>query len=65
MPVLDTQAGKGALTADHPLCIGGVGSTGNNAANELAAEADVLVEAAREASGRASESDDASVIVAS
>ncbi|WP_087486234.1 3D-(3,5/4)-trihydroxycyclohexane-1,2-dione acylhydrolase (decyclizing) [Brachybacterium massiliense] len=43
IPVLDTQAGKGALTADHPLCIGGVGSTGNNAANELAAEADVVI----------------------
>lgn len=43
IPVLDTQAGKGALSADHPLCIGGVGSTGNNAANELAAEADVII----------------------
>src|SRR5699024_2118337 len=43
IPVLDTQAGKGALSADHPLCIGGVGSTGNNAANELAAEADVVI----------------------
>ncbi|WP_394214903.1 3D-(3,5/4)-trihydroxycyclohexane-1,2-dione acylhydrolase (decyclizing) [Brachybacterium vulturis] len=43
IPVLDTQAGKGALSADHPLCIGGVGATGNNAANELAAEADVVI----------------------
>ena len=43
IPVLDTQAGKGALSADHPLCIGGVGSTGNNAANTLAAEADVVI----------------------
>ena len=43
IPVLDTQAGKGALSADHPLCIGGVGSTGNNAANQLAAEADVVI----------------------
>ncbi|MGP5199148.1 MULTISPECIES: 3D-(3,5/4)-trihydroxycyclohexane-1,2-dione acylhydrolase (decyclizing) [Brachybacterium] len=43
IPVLDTQAGKGALSADHPLCIGGVGSTGNNAANDLAAEADVII----------------------
>src|SRR5699024_5476833 len=33
----------GALSADHPLCIGGVGSTGNNAANDLAAEADVII----------------------
>ncbi len=43
IPVLDTQAGKGALSADHPLCLGGVGSTGNNAANDLAAEADVVI----------------------
>ncbi|MGP5304728.1 3D-(3,5/4)-trihydroxycyclohexane-1,2-dione acylhydrolase (decyclizing) [Brachybacterium alimentarium] len=43
IPVLDTQAGKGALSADHPLCLGGVGSTGNNAANDLAAEADVII----------------------
>ncbi|ATG50479.1 3D-(3,5/4)-trihydroxycyclohexane-1,2-dione acylhydrolase (decyclizing) [Brachybacterium vulturis] len=43
IPVLDTQAGKGALSADHPLCIGGVGATGNNAANDLAAEADVVI----------------------
>ncbi|MGP5672447.1 3D-(3,5/4)-trihydroxycyclohexane-1,2-dione acylhydrolase (decyclizing) [Brachybacterium alimentarium] len=43
IPVLDTQAGKGALSTDHPLCLGGVGSTGNNAANDLAAEADVII----------------------
>ncbi|MDO5661074.1 MAG: 3D-(3,5/4)-trihydroxycyclohexane-1,2-dione acylhydrolase (decyclizing) [Brachybacterium sp.] len=43
IPVLDTQAGKGALSADHPLCIGGVGSTGTSAANALAAEADVII----------------------
>ncbi|MCT2260214.1 3D-(3,5/4)-trihydroxycyclohexane-1,2-dione acylhydrolase (decyclizing) [Brachybacterium muris] len=43
IPVLDTQAGKGALSAGHPLCIGGVGATGNNAANELAAGADVVI----------------------
>ena len=43
IPVLDTQAGKGALSADHPLCLGGVGATGNDAANTLAAEADVVI----------------------
>ena len=43
VPVLDTQAGKGALSADHPLCIGGVGATGNDAANTLAAEADLVI----------------------
>ncbi|CAM4120656.1 3D-(3,5/4)-trihydroxycyclohexane-1,2-dione acylhydrolase (decyclizing) [Helcobacillus massiliensis] len=43
IPVLDTQAGKGAISFDHPLSIGGVGATGNNAANTLAAEADVVI----------------------
>ena len=43
IPVLDTQAGKGALRDDHELCIGGVGATGNDAANELAATADVVI----------------------
>ncbi|GAA1324758.1 3D-(3,5/4)-trihydroxycyclohexane-1,2-dione acylhydrolase (decyclizing) [Brachybacterium rhamnosum] len=43
IPVLDTQAGKGALSADHPLCVGGVGATGNDAANTLAAEADLVI----------------------
>lgn len=43
IPVLDTQAGKGAIHADHPCAIGGVGATGNDAANELAAQADVVI----------------------
>ncbi|MFC0672535.1 3D-(3,5/4)-trihydroxycyclohexane-1,2-dione acylhydrolase (decyclizing) [Brachybacterium hainanense] len=43
IPVADTQAGKGALSADHPASVGGVGSTGNDAANTLAAEADVVI----------------------
>lgn len=43
IPVADTQAGKGAIPFDHPLCVGGVGSTGNNAANTLAAEADLII----------------------
>ena len=43
IPVLDTQAGKGAISFEHPLSIGGVGATGNNAANTLAAEADVVI----------------------
>jgi 3D-(3,5/4)-trihydroxycyclohexane-1,2-dione acylhydrolase (decyclizing) len=42
IPVADTQAGKGALLWDHPLAVGGVGSTGSAAANALAAEADVV-----------------------
>ncbi|WNB87074.1 3D-(3,5/4)-trihydroxycyclohexane-1,2-dione acylhydrolase (decyclizing) [Cellulomonas sp. ATA003] len=43
IPVLDTQAGKGALAWDHPCAAGGVGATGNDAANALAAEADVVI----------------------
>jgi 3D-(3,5/4)-trihydroxycyclohexane-1,2-dione acylhydrolase (decyclizing) len=43
IPVVDTQAGKGAINWDHPLAAGGVGSTGNDAANALAAEADVII----------------------
>lgn len=43
IPVADTQAGKGAISWDHPLAVGGVGATGNDAANALAAEADVVI----------------------
>lgn len=43
IPVVDTQAGKGAIAWDHPCAAGGVGSTGNAAANALAAEADVVI----------------------
>ena len=43
IPVADTQAGKGAINWDHPAAVGGVGSTGNSAANTLAREADVVI----------------------
>ncbi len=43
VPVGLTQAGKGALVADHSLCLGGVGATGTAAANEIAAHADLVV----------------------
>lgn len=43
IPVADTQAGKGAIAWDHPLAIGGLGSTGNDAANALANTADVVI----------------------
>lgn len=43
IPVADTQAGKGAINFDHPMSVGGVGSTGSAAANALAREADVVI----------------------
>ena len=43
IPVADTQAGKGALSWDHPNSVGGVGSTGSPVANRLAREADVII----------------------
>src|SRR5918912_3857797 len=43
IPVAETQAGKGSLPYDHPLCVGAVGSTGTTAANRLAREADVVL----------------------
>src|SRR5687767_4062199 len=41
--VAETQAGKGALRFDHPCNSGAVGVTGSAAANQLAAEADLIV----------------------
>jgi len=43
IPVADTQAGKGALSWDHPNSVGGVGSTGTPVANQLARDADVII----------------------
>jgi 3D-(3,5/4)-trihydroxycyclohexane-1,2-dione acylhydrolase (decyclizing) len=43
IPVADTQAGKGALSWDHPNAVGGVGSTGTPVANRLARDADVVI----------------------
>ncbi|AGL18272.1 3D-(3,5/4)-trihydroxycyclohexane-1,2-dione acylhydrolase (decyclizing) [Actinoplanes sp. N902-109] len=43
IPVADTQAGKGALSWDHPHAVGGVGATGTPVANRLAREADVII----------------------
>ncbi len=43
IPVAETQAGKSAMPADHPLAVGAVGVTGTGAANALAGEADVIV----------------------
>ena len=43
IPVGQTQAGKGAMRSDDPLCAGAIGATGTTAANELAARADVVI----------------------
>jgi 3D-(3,5/4)-trihydroxycyclohexane-1,2-dione acylhydrolase (decyclizing) len=43
IPVAETQAGKGALAADHPCNLGAIGVTGSAAANEAAASADVIL----------------------
>ncbi|MBA3976455.1 MAG: 3D-(3,5/4)-trihydroxycyclohexane-1,2-dione acylhydrolase (decyclizing) [Candidatus Solibacter sp.] len=43
IPVAETQAGKGSLPFDHPLCVGAVGATGTLAANRLAREADLII----------------------
>jgi 3D-(3,5/4)-trihydroxycyclohexane-1,2-dione acylhydrolase (decyclizing) len=43
VPVVETQAGKGALAWDHPLQGGALGVTGSAAANALANDADIVV----------------------
>jgi 3D-(3,5/4)-trihydroxycyclohexane-1,2-dione acylhydrolase (decyclizing) len=43
IPVAETQAGKSATPADHPLAMGAIGVTGTGAANALAAQADVIL----------------------
>jgi 3D-(3,5/4)-trihydroxycyclohexane-1,2-dione acylhydrolase (decyclizing) len=43
LPVTETQAGKGALSWNHPWNAGPVGSNGATAANELAKEADLIL----------------------
>jgi 3D-(3,5/4)-trihydroxycyclohexane-1,2-dione acylhydrolase (decyclizing) len=43
IPVVETIAGKGALTHDHPVHAGPVGIIGSTSANALAAEADVIL----------------------
>ena len=43
IPVAETQAGKGALTFDHPQAVGAMGATGTPSANRLARDADVVL----------------------
>jgi 3D-(3,5/4)-trihydroxycyclohexane-1,2-dione acylhydrolase (decyclizing) len=42
IPVAETQAGKSALPDDHPMNLGSIGVTGTSAANQAAAEADLV-----------------------
>jgi 3D-(3,5/4)-trihydroxycyclohexane-1,2-dione acylhydrolase (decyclizing) len=43
LPVAETQAGKGSLAWDHPCNVGAIGVTGTQAANALAARADLVL----------------------
>lgn len=43
IPVTETQAGKSAISWQHPLSFGGVGVTGTLGANRLAAQADLII----------------------
>jgi 3D-(3,5/4)-trihydroxycyclohexane-1,2-dione acylhydrolase (decyclizing) len=43
VPVAETQAGKGSLAWDHACNVGAIGVTGSQAANTLAARADVVL----------------------
>ncbi len=43
IPFGETQAGKGAVTWDSPMNLGGIGTTGTSAANRIALEADLVI----------------------
>ena len=43
IPFGETQAGKSACMASHPMNLGGVGVTGNLAANVIARDADLII----------------------
>ena len=43
IPVVETQAGKGAIPWDHPLNLGPAGTNGGLAANRLARDADLVL----------------------
>jgi 3D-(3,5/4)-trihydroxycyclohexane-1,2-dione acylhydrolase (decyclizing) len=43
LPVAETQAGKGSLAWDHACNVGAIGVTGSQAANSLAARADLVL----------------------
>jgi 3D-(3,5/4)-trihydroxycyclohexane-1,2-dione acylhydrolase (decyclizing) len=43
IPVVETQAGKGALRWDHPCNLGAMGSAGGRAGNAIARDADLVI----------------------
>ncbi|MES9665798.1 3D-(3,5/4)-trihydroxycyclohexane-1,2-dione acylhydrolase (decyclizing) [Bacillus nitratireducens] len=43
IPIGETQAGKSAIESSHPYNLGGIGVTGNLAANTIAKEADLVI----------------------
>ena len=43
IPFAETQAGKSACKASHPMNLGGVGVTGNLSANTIARDADLII----------------------
>ncbi len=43
IPFGETQAGKSGIESDHPLNLGGIGVTGNSAANAIAKQADLII----------------------
>ena len=43
IPVAETQAGKGLISWNHPLNLGGIGVTGGKAANVIAKDADLII----------------------
>lgn len=43
IPFAETQAGKGCIAGSEPLNLGGIGVTGNSAANTIAKESDLII----------------------
>ena len=43
IPVSETQAGKGLISWEHPLNVGGIGVTGGKAANVIGRDADLVI----------------------
>ena len=43
IPFAETQSGKSAVASSHPLNLGGIGVTGNYAANSIAEQADLII----------------------